>query len=194
MKDPTGYAPFLWLFTALLVFRVAGQIIVVLFSAAMAAANASVAVGAPSVSGTSRGAGVRPRPDVCDLGGLQSSIGLLRAATRSCRRCRCLVQRGIRERHGLPLHQPHDAPARPALVGRDDSNHLSHLRRSVPVDVRAVSTLNNGGDRPGSLHSVASQVAKCRQNFPRARSSTADIAPKTQLETRHTLRHGSCLN
>jgi uncharacterized protein len=32
MKDPTGYAPFLWLFTALLVFRVAGQIIVVLFS------------------------------------------------------------------------------------------------------------------------------------------------------------------
>src|SRR5215203_2042241 len=32
MKDPTGYAPFLWLFTALLVFRVAGQIIVVMFS------------------------------------------------------------------------------------------------------------------------------------------------------------------
>jgi hypothetical protein len=32
MRDPTGYAPFLWLFTALLVCRVAGQIIVVLFS------------------------------------------------------------------------------------------------------------------------------------------------------------------
>jgi uncharacterized protein len=32
MNDPAAYAPFLWLFTILLVFRVAGQIIVVLFS------------------------------------------------------------------------------------------------------------------------------------------------------------------
>ena len=126
-KRPNRYGVYLWLFTVLLFFRVIGQIVVVLFAPRWLPPMEQWQSGLLPYPVLLAGQAVVLTLMVWISADFSRGAGFFLRAVAGGGSRDPLVQLPVLWRDDRPLRNPDDAPAGPALAGRHDSHHFSHV-------------------------------------------------------------------
>ena len=128
----------LWICSVLMLLRVAGQVMVFLRAPSWLPPMGQWQSGLVPYWFLLSAQAVCTRPDVLDRHGRGPRLRLLGPTLAAVGPHRARVELLVCHGHGRPLRHPDGPAARPALVRRHDSHHLSRGAGDIPVDVRTL--------------------------------------------------------